>query len=272
MKRSLRSLLAGVIDYAGFFPPANLTLDASIGTYGELRRGPDVWMLGHSVVPIGELERVAALADDSMSFSVVGRGSDSAEDDFDALQTWQERVHIAAFETRLTSNPERLHRFTSLAMKLFLEVPACSVIADPIPFALKLRTGGLEASSIPSVDQVAAFVDDCARRGIQWKATAGLHHPFRSFRDEVGAPMHGFLNLLVAVVLAEDPKTELGTIVEILADENPGHFHFDDDGLRWQNCRATIEQIEKARRDRFVSFGSCSFDEPRDELRELGLW
>jgi hypothetical protein len=55
-----------------------------------------------------------------------------------------------------------------------------------------------------------------------------------------------------------------------LEDENPSHFSFGDDGLHLGDVSATTEEIAAARRDFVASFGSCSFDEPRDDLRALG--
>ena len=39
----------------------------------------------------------------------------------------------------------------------------------------------------------------------------------------------------------------------------------------WDDAEATVSEIEYARRHCVISFGSCSFDEPLGELRELGL-
>ena len=46
---SLRALLAGVIDYAGLFPPATLPLDEAVRNYARYRREPEGWMLGRLV-------------------------------------------------------------------------------------------------------------------------------------------------------------------------------------------------------------------------------
>ena len=43
---SLRAPLAGVMDYAGIFPPAALTLGQSIRTYARHPRGREAWLLG----------------------------------------------------------------------------------------------------------------------------------------------------------------------------------------------------------------------------------
>lgn len=137
--------------------------------------------------------------------------------------------------------------------------------------AVKVRTGGLEAHMFPSVDQLTVFISECIRQDIAFKATAGLHHPVRHFADAVGAKMHGFLNLFGGAVLARALVLDDSTIACIIEDETPEHFVVDGDWFRWQNFSANVRQIKEARKAFCHSFGSCSFDEPIDDLRELGL-
>src|SRR5262249_39693309 len=106
--------------------------------------------------------------------------------------------------------------------------------------------------------------------GIPFKATAGLHHPIRQYRDEVKTKMHGFLNVFGAGVLAHACKLTEQQVLDIIVDEDPKNFVFDDSSFRWKDHRATEHQITAARQ-LVPSFGSCSFDEPRDDLRALGL-
>jgi hypothetical protein len=42
-------------------------------------------------------------------------------------------------------------------------------------------------------------------------------------------------------------------------------------GFSWRGRRADVEEVARMRRERFRGFGSCSFDEPVDGLRGLGL-
>jgi hypothetical protein len=72
-------------------------------------------------------------------------------------------------------------------------------------------------------------------------------------------------------VLAHARGLDGAEVREIIEEEDAGSFAFTDDGLRWRNHRASVDEIELARRSAVVSFGSCSFDEPRDDLRALGL-
>ncbi|PYJ14040.1 MAG: hypothetical protein DME93_01195, partial [Verrucomicrobia bacterium] len=99
---------------------------------------------------------------------------------------------------------------------------------------------------------------------------AGLHHPIRQFRDEVKTKMHGFLNVLGAAVLAAEHRWDAHQTSIMLEDENADSFSFTDDLFAWREWKIDIERL-KYRRKFVTSFGSCSFDEPREDLRALGL-
>ncbi len=140
-----------------------------------------------------------------------------------------------------------------------------------LPAAFKLRTGGVTADAFPTVGLVAAVISTCRDYRVPFKCTAGLHHPIRRYHESVGTEMHGFLNVLAAGVLAHVRSASESDLRAILADGDPSHFRFDDDGLTWQAERATLAEIADARRRLIVSFGSCNVEEPLEDLRELGL-
>jgi hypothetical protein len=117
----------------------------------------------------------------------------------------------------------------------------------------KVRCGG---SVLPSVPALAEFVQACRRLEVPFKATAGLHQPLRHDSE------HGFLNLLAAVVFGDEE--------EALADEDPGSFDISAESFRWRDRSADTVEIGRAR-DLFVSFGSCSAQEPIDGLQALGM-
>jgi hypothetical protein len=139
------------------------------------------------------------------------------------------------------------------------------------PPGVKLRCGGLETQAFPSSEQVAFTMIACRDAGVPLKFTAGLHHPIRRFDAGVQMHMHGFLNVFVAGVLAHARRLSQEQVQRIIEDEDPTSFHFDDAGLRWKDWHATVDEITAVRRHAVTSFGSCSFDEPRDDLRALGL-
>ncbi|HKE36447.1 MAG TPA: hypothetical protein VKB39_03395, partial [Candidatus Baltobacteraceae bacterium] len=134
---------------------------------------------------------------------------------------------------------------------------------------VKLRCGGLEASAFPSVDAVAAFIDAATEHGLPFKATAGLHHPVRHLDAATGFTMHGFLNLLAAAVFAS--RTDETVLRAIVAEEDPGAFTFEDDSFAWRGLCCNIDELRAVRRSSFVGYGSCSFDEPVDDLTALGI-
>jgi hypothetical protein len=151
-------------------------------------------------------------------------------------------------------------------------VAAASHEIDPHRRAgLKIRCGGLDASAVPTVDAVAAAVTACRDVSLPMKATQGLHHPVRHHDPVLDTTIHGFLNLFAASLLAAAHRLDQATIGEIVAEEDPQAFTVTECELRWQDLSADTQHIAGGRQTAITSFGSCSFSEPRDDLRELGL-
>ncbi|MFQ5740792.1 MAG: hypothetical protein ACE5JX_17450 [Acidobacteriota bacterium] len=147
---------------------------------------------------------------------------------------------------------------------------ASSTRKPGLRLGFKLRCGGERASAVPAVDQVVSVIVTAVRQGVLWKATAGLHHPFIGWSEDVGTRTHGFLNLFGAAVLAQSNSLSEREVAEILGDEDSTHFRFQEEFFEWKGRRASIAEIVHARRSAF-SLGSCSFDEPREDLRRLGF-
>ena len=136
-------------------------------------------------------------------------------------------------------------------------------------FALKLRCGGVTPDLVPDVETLADALAEVLRAGVPFKATAGLHHPLPTDDDAVGARMHGFLGVFGGAVLARLHGLGAADWAEILDSADASDWSVDD-GLRWRSLRATAAEVADARRQLALSFGTCSFDEPRDDLRALG--
>lgn len=139
------------------------------------------------------------------------------------------------------------------------------------PILAKLRLGGVTAEAFPSVDEVAAAIVAARDRGVPLKLTAGLHHPIRRRDAATGAMMHGFLNVYAAGVLAAVHDLEPAAVADILADERADHVSVSADTITWNGRSAGIKDVARLRRDGITSTGSCSFDEPREDLAALGL-
>lgn len=139
----------------------------------------------------------------------------------------------------------------------------------------KIRTGGVTPDLIPTISEVARFIATCARHDVGFKATAGLHHPIRAEHqltyesDSPSAITHGFLNVFVAALIAFEHNVEQTVIEEILANTAPSRFDFQSEKLTWDQWEVRSEQITKGRNHGIISFGSCSFVEPTEELQQL---
>jgi hypothetical protein len=184
---------------------------------------------------------------------------------------------------------EELIRFRDAWPQLFFEPPRRGVALSawygalaevatlasryPDRCGLKLRTGGIEVDAIPSTREVALFLQVCHTFEIRWKGTAGLHQPLRHRDAELGVDLHGFLNLLMASVLMASARFAHSPVL-VLSDTDPRHFSFDDRECRWgltdEQAAANLQDILRARAHGLCSFGSCDFNEPRAQLRQLG--
>src|SRR3954466_5374072 len=56
----LQALLTRSVDYAGLFPPAELTLGPALKNQAEYVRSNDVWMLNSFVLPVAKFREAAS--------------------------------------------------------------------------------------------------------------------------------------------------------------------------------------------------------------------
>lgn len=140
-----------------------------------------------------------------------------------------------------------------------------------LPAGFKVRCGGATPAAVPSPEFLAGLLTVCISLKTPLKFTAGLHHPMCQFSDETQAYEHGFLNVFAAGILAQ-VRYMFGAVQEIIEDEQSAHFRFHENSMCWKDLRpVTTDEIRDVRQHLVISFGSCSFDEPRDGLRALGL-
>jgi hypothetical protein len=230
------ALLGRLIDHAPTFPPASLSAPDALAEDRQARSSEAAFMLGRLVWPASRWDE---LGDEPRALSAVLDGP--RPDD----------PRVESVELRRPASLD------GLAGEVYVELPpaAPSAIESLASHGLraKIRCGG---DAVPTVEQLAAFIRACAEAGIVFKATAGLHHAVGD-DDE-----HGFLNLLAAVVFGDEE--------EALAEREADAFALTADSFSWRDRRATPDDLRRARA-RLHAIGSCSFFEPVDELRALGL-
>ena len=295
---AVRALLAGVVDYAGLFPPAALDMPRAVAQYTAHRRGPDAWALGRFVVPLTRLEELVDAAgqpalDEAREpwhlsvLAELGLDVSGRVRDFNARHA--PRYAVDSLETKLTAGPAAealLRRLVEegAELEVFVEIP---IDEDPDDLVrtikragakAKVRTGGVKPEMFPTSRHLARFIMRCAEHAVTFKATAGLHHPLRArypLTYEPGAAqgmMFGFLNVfLAAALLRANCITTEPEIVEVLESSDARDLQLDDAGATWRGRRVTVAQLRDARSSAALSFGSCSFQEPVDDLRTLGL-
>lgn len=135
----------------------------------------------------------------------------------------------------------------------------------------KLRTGGTDPSDIPSPDILVSTIRQCLVHNVTLKFTAGMHHPIRHRDLNMNTLMHGFINVFGAGILAFRHTISDRELSEMISDEDPANFKFSEDAFEWREWKSDTEEIHGARNGLVLSFGSCSFDEPVEDLKRLQL-
>ena len=226
---SLEALLTRIVDYAGLYPPASLSLEETCANYAAYLASADAWMLNRLVLPLEKLR-----TSEGWRISLIVEAEPGPQP-----------AEVETFETKLPRQ---------LSLPTYCEV----ALGDLESRFAKIRTSHISAP------QLADFLETAAARHLPFKATAGLHHPIRT------PAMHGFLNVFTAAVFAWH-GAERALLLDVIEERDPRAFAFWGDSMRWRAYTLSNAQIASARREFAHSFGSCSFTEPVDDLRELGL-
>jgi hypothetical protein len=284
------ALLGRIVDYAGLFPPAALDMQTAVRNYQKYLAGDFGSMLGSFVVPAARLSEFVAAFENACcdeqeapwTLSIVCTGATAGESEADAgaiEQFQQGAIFIGSLEAKAgdADSAKRVLERLPAARARYIEFPpekaseVLPVLADHGAHA-KIRMGGVTPESIPGVEAVAQFLLACARERVAWKATAGLHHAVRGVRELTpGGPkaaMHGFVNLFLAGALAFYGAGEQ-ELVRTVSEQDPAAFRLDDDVLRWHDNALITDQLEKVRTEFAISFGSCSFDEPVEDVKSM---
>lgn len=298
----LRPLLESVVDYAGTFPPAGVSLKTAMAAYATYQKQPDHWLLGKYVLSVADLP---AFIKELLPQVRLTMGLDRhppvwplslvLRDPLDVLSspllrslhfyTATSYLSIAALE--ISPQPqEALEKIVSIvkaqvpqSVETFFEIPLFSANQASYQESLtllqahkamaKVRTGGLSAQDFPSVMKLAQFIATCEQLKIPFKATAGLHHPFYSQQrlpNGSWVNMHGFLNIAIATALTHYAPLTAIEIAHLL------QATCLEDFMPWFDDVLPLElwfDLCQLRKQFFKGFGSCSFQEPLEGLIQL---
>ena len=274
------ALFRHLVDDAAMFPPGELPLAEAVAAHREHRQAEYADLVGPFVCTDENLMKVAAEAAKSrepLEVSVVITGGAGGIEP--AVRYGDRSAHLVvkSIEVRLRDEEDLSRNALRVVracddcfddQQAYIEVAldggyerALDVIADA-GYAAKVRTGGLDPILFPTGTEVAGFITACLDREVAFKATAGLHNAIRHQDRSTGIMHHGFLNVLLATRAALDgaPQDQLVRILDSL----------DGEELATMAGELSEEQAAGTRRW-FTSFGSCSIDEPRQDLTALGL-
>jgi hypothetical protein len=294
MLASIKTLFSSIVDYAGLFPPAKLTMEEAIANYARYQNTCHHWMLGNFVLPVSRINEFEQLflklpieGSETRQWRLSVIISQEVESAIAKIQALNDnpKIAIASLEFPLLSLSEIDQVFPDLPadIEVFFEIPyhgdfkSYLTLLQRSGTSAKIRTGGLSAEAFPTISQLYGFILACAEAQVAFKATAGLHHPLPGKYpltyepDSINAMMHGFLNVAVLAALVYWQKITAQEALVILQESNIESFQVSADSIVWKDRRLDIWELQKARQSFFRCFGSCSFQEPIESLQNLKL-
>lgn len=309
MARTLTTLLTNLVDYAGLFPPAKLDMAASVEAYNRCGMHESAFMLGRFICPVSRLREFSAAASVLLPGTLATSGYRERVDagdpwrisalmdgeigkDLDVIDAFNQhhsvpangQAAVDAVELRITDPNQIDDALDEIPEDIlpFFEFPVnadCRGYAAALAgnlAAAKIRTGGITPSAFPTGAEIAQFLVACAKADVPFKATAGLHHPVRSShaltyeKDSASCTMHGFINVFIAATLIRAKGLDVERAEAVILEEDPAAFTFGDEFLAWRGHGVDLMQVAKVRETFAIAFGSCSFDEPVEDLKKLG--
>jgi hypothetical protein len=293
MLASIKALLSSVVDYAGLFPPVKLGLREAMVNYAQDQMAPYSWMLGRFVLSASRLNEFEELLPKFLledektkqwSLSVIVSGNVESEiERMRSLKNSKIAVTSLEFPPLSPTQIERVFPLLPAGVDLFFEIPLNSdleaylTVLRRIGASAKIRTGGITVDAFPCITQLCRCIYAFAAAQVPFKATAGLHHllpakhRLTSEPDSPSTVMHGFLNVALLAALVYWQKVTPEEALAVLQESSIDRFQFKAGGIGWRDRQLSTAQIQEARQHFFRSFGSCSFQEPIDELKELRL-
>ena len=215
--RTIETLMTGLIDYAGLFPPSKLPMEKAVENYAKYLRSEHEQFLSRFICTVPRLEELSKHAAVVMPGTYATSGY---RENADMQDPWQISAIIVG---NLEENLEEIYKFNEhhdkeehglamvdvIEMKLdapsdvdeimdilpamiapAFELPSDAIFGgDPRGFiaaiagnqaAAKIRCGGVTPDLIPATTDIAKFMHACNAADVPFKATAGLHHPMRA--------------------------------------------------------------------------------------------
>jgi hypothetical protein len=288
---ALAVLLDGLIDYAGLFPPAALPMPEAVAAFARYASGADRAMLGRFVVPAARLAEFTAAVDAlphgaptpraPWRLSVLAAASEAP-----VLHEWSATYGACLTIDTVEAKAGSIDEIAVLAgafgagVTVYVELPVredpTSLVAALAAYGLraKIRTGGVTLDAFPAPVEVVRFLAACVLAGVPFKATAGLHHPLRGeypltyAADAPRGTMYGYLNVFLAAALLWTGVAR-GEVSPLLEEREARAITVEPTRITWRGHQLDTATLTQVRAAFAGSFGSCSFEEPVQELAPL---
>ncbi len=277
------TLITGLFDYAGMFPPANLSLEEAVKealSFNKTLKRPflvrteGVFNATDIGSVAGQLQRLSSADRETFKVTILlDAGDELSTKVKEVCQVLKasHQLQLAAVELKLSSK-EHFDQVTELnktfpCVQIYLE-PVKEIREEAIRFAEKEKLGIKVRAAGPTAvktHELAALICKLASEKIPLKVTQGLHAPFIS-----GDAPTGFLSLALAVYFARvgANSNQIEEILRISGLNELGNTN-EEQRLLFKDLELHIDKINDLNEEQILCIGSCSIREPDDYLKKL---
>ncbi|MEA2001264.1 MAG: hypothetical protein U9N84_05180 [Actinomycetota bacterium] len=305
-----RALFADLIDYAGIFPPASLSLTEAVAEYRRARSGPHGWLLGRFLCPTSRLEDLAAHLTASMQADEAPWRVSAIFDE----PLGPAAMHTSVFERYMdpAATVELIEAKTpretadgrtvedAIVLLAPVAIAATSISPSVTPF-LEIGRGDGWESGFPNALQAISRLSLERLRPIGAKLrTGGLIADAFPSPEQVAlfiescvqhdVPLKATAGLhhpfrhydkeldvmrhgflnLLAAAALSRDGVGRDTLVAVINEQDPDALRASPAGLRWRDHLVGTPTLRKTRA-LFRGYGSCDFDKPIADLDELRM-
>lgn len=289
-RSALNTVLSGLFDYAGTFPPASLPLEQAVAEAlrfdTDLNRpflvnsrgvfnSSDVRDVNHIVETEGSLNKPFEFS----TLLTAGEGLNQSVDELHKVLADSKSLKMGAIEIKVSSPSDfeqakgLLKHFSDIRM--FLE-PSKEIRDQAVAYidtlgveknrlGIKVRAAGPTAVS---TSELAVLIKYLADKEISLKVTQGLHSPFIK-----GEAPTGFLSLAVASYFSR-AGASVDQIENILSLTDLKQIDFNHGGrnsISYDGLTVELKRCLELSQLGIIRVGSCSIKEPDEYLDKLGL-
>lgn len=133
---------------------------------------------------------------------------------------------------------------------------------------LKINCGSADPDKNPTSEYLAEVMLYARDANVAVKFSGDYNPTFPTYDYNSNTKIHGFVNILMAGLLAYTQDLNVEETIEVLEERNADNFIFSDQYVAWRELAAPAMEIKMLRMLSITSFNLSEFEKPLEALKK----